>query len=447
MDKILDILNELENTAGSSDKLAILKREEDNEVLKEVFRLAYSTTIQFGVKKIPDYTKGSTYNVQMNNFEYMCNLLRQLSSRELTGDKAKFSISYFLSSVSEATAEVFIRILKKDLRCNTGKSLANKVWKGLIHVTPRMGACSMNDKSLKKMKTIKRLAVELKSDGSYAASVCNDNSTMLSRNGNPLEIECLSEHLSCGAFNGFSLEGEIIYSLDKAERELGNGIVTKIVKGTASEEEKGAAMYQVWDCIDTKYYSPKGEYAIPNQERRSLLEKMMESYSDWCKDNNTTPKIHIIERKENVTVEEAFEIFEGYVEAGYEGAIVKDMLASWKDNGKPSWNIKLKRREPADLKVVGWYKGEAGTKYENFLGGIHCESSCGTIKVNVGSGFSDEERFTLPDNMPEVIEVEYDSVTEDKKTKQKSLFLPIYKRPRYDKMESDSYQEILDKQM
>lgn len=447
MDKILGILNELENTAGSNDKLAILKREEDNETLKEIFRLAYSTTIQFGVKKIPEYTKGSIYNVNMNTFDYMCNLLNQLATRELTGDKAKFSISYFLSSVSESTAEVFIRILKKDLRCNTGKSLANKVWKGLVHVTPRMGSCSMNEKSLKKMKTIKHLAVELKSDGSYAASVCNDNTTMLSRNGNPLVIESLSEHLSCGAFHGFALEGELIYNPTKATREEGNGHITRIVKGTATQEHLDNVYYQVWDCIDTSYYEPKGEYPFTNQERRELLEIMVSEYNGWCVEKGVNNRILLIPRKENVTVDEAFEVFEQYVKDGMEGAIAKDMTSPWKDNGKPSWCIKIKRKETADLKVVGWYKGEVGTKYENFLGGIHCESSCGTIKVNVGSGFSDEDRFTLPDNMPEVIEVEYDSVTEDKKTKQKSLFLPIYKRPRYDKMESDSYQEILDKQM
>lgn len=447
MNSILDILNELENTAGSNDKLSILKREEGNLTLKEIFRLAYSTTIQFGVKKIPDYNKSSIYNVQMNNFDYMCNLLNQLATRELTGDKAKSSISHFLSSVSEYTAEVFIRILKKDLRCNTGKSLANKVWKGLIHVTPRMGACSMNEKSLKKMKTIKHLAVELKSDGSYAASVCNDNTTMLSRNGNPLVIESLAEHLSCGAFHGFALEGELIYNPTKATREEGNGHITRIVKGTATKEHLDNVYYQVWDCIDTSYYEPKGEYPFTNQERRELLEIMVSEYNGWCVEKGVTNRILLIPRKENVTVDEAFEVFEQYVKDGMEGAIVKDMTSPWKDVGKPSWNIKIKKKEPADLKVVGWYKGEVGTKYENFLGGVHCESSCGTIKVNVGSGFSDEERFTLPDNMPEVIEVEYDSVTEDKKTKQKSLFLPIYKRPRYDKMESDSYQEILDKQM
>lgn len=70
------------------------------------------------------------------------------------------------------------------------------------------------------------------------------------------------------------------------------------------------------------------------------------------------------------------------------------------------------------------------------------------MKVSVGSGFTDNERvmFLEEHNFPPLIEVEYDSVTEDKKTKQKSLFLPIYKRPRYDKAEADTYEQILDKQ-
>jgi|TARA_A100001391_G_scaffold33224_3_gene17992 ATP-dependent DNA ligase len=442
---VLDIIKELEITPSSNDKLAILKREVGNEKLKEVFRLTYSTTINFGVKNVPDYTVNSIYNVQMNTFEYMFDLLNKLRTRELSGNNAQSAISFYLSQVESDTSELFIRILKKDLRCNTGKSLANKVWKGLIPVTPRMGACSMNEKSLERMKKFKNLAVELKSDGTYAASVCGETSTMMTRNGNELIIPSLQEHLCCGEFDGFALEGELIYDPTKATREEGNGHITRIVKGTASSEHLDNVYYQVWDCIDTSYYEPKGEYPLTNKERRELLESMVESYNGWCVENRITSRILLIPRQENVTVDEAFEVFEGYVKDGMEGAICKNMESPWKDVGKPSWCIKLKRKDPADLKVVGWYKGEVGTKYESFLGGLHCESSCGTIKVNVGSGFSDEDRFNLPDNLPEIVEVEYDSITEDKKTKQKSLFLPIYKRPRYDKVEPDSYEDILDK--
>ena len=182
-----------------------------------------------------------------------------------------------------------------------------------------------------------------------------------------------------------------------------------------------------------------------NQERRKFLEEMMESYESWCRSINTQPKIHLIEREENVTVDEAFEIFEQYVRDGYEGAIVKDMDASWKDVGKPTFNIKLKRKEPADLKVVDIFMAEEGSKYEGMLGGFVCESECGEIKVKVGSGFNDEDRVNYLTEQPPVIEVEYDSITEDKKTKQKSLFLPIFKRPRYDKDVADTLSEIKDK--
>ena len=205
-------------------------------------------------------------------------------------------------------------------------------------------------------------------------------------------------------------------------------------------------MLQVWDCIDSNYYQPKGEYPESNKKRRELLECMMLEYEYWCREIvNVEPKIHLIERKENVSVEEAFEIFEQYVRDGYEGAIAKDMDATWKDVGKPAFNIKVKRKEPADLKVVGFYYAEVGSKYEGMLGGFHCESECGKIKVNVGSGFSEEERKLYLEEQLPLIEVEYDSITSDKKTNQESLFLPIYKRPRYDKVEADTYEQILDK--
>lgn len=446
MTKILKILNKIEAAKGK-DKLEILMSQKSNDVLKEVCRLAYSPTVQFYIKKVPDGWQHE--ESAPPNWEIIFEKLSKLSSRDITGNKAiEYLTHSILSCCDHQIAEVVYRIIQKDLKCGIGGSTINKVWKNLIVKPPRQGACSMNEKSLAKMKTIKNLAIELKSDGSYAASVCGETSTMMSRNGNPLEVPCLQSHLSCGAFDGFALEGELVYSLDKATREEGNGIITKIVKGTASDQEKDDALYQVWDCIDIGCYLPKSEYPVNNKMRRYLLETMLQNYQIWCIKNNLEPKIHLIPRKENVSVEEAFEIFEGYVRDGYEGTIVKDMDAPWKDNGKPTYCIKLKRKEPCDLKVVGWYEAEKGSKYEGLLGGLHCESACGKIKVNVGSGFSDGDRKHLIDNLPPVVEVEYDSVTEDKKTKQKSLFLPIYKRPRYDKLpeDSDCYEEILDKQ-
>lgn len=444
MSKVLKILNQIEQAKGK-EKLEILMSQKSNEYLKEVCRLTYSPTVQFYIKKIPDGWQHS--EVAEPNWNTIFQKLEKLSSREITGHKAvDYLINGILSCCDHEISEVVHRVVKKDLKCGIGASTINKVWKNLIVKPPRQGACSMNEKSLKKMESIKNLTVELKSDGSYAASVCGEETTMMSRNGNPLEIPSLQEHLSSGAFNGFALEGELIYDPTKATREEGNGHITRIVKGTASEEHLNNVYYQVWDCIDTTYYEPKGEYPFTNRERRELLEIMVAEYNGWCVENGVKNRILLIPRKENVTVEDAFTIFEDYVRDGFEGAIAKDMDSTWKDNGKPSYCIKLKRKEPCDLKVTGIYEAEKGSKYEGMLGGLHCESSCGRIKVDVGSGFNDEERKEFFSNPPKIIEVEYDSITKDKRTKQESLFLPIYKNARYDKLESDSYQDILDKQ-
>lgn len=443
MSMVFDIIKELGATTSSNEKLAIMESNKDNEVLKKVFELTYSPTINFFIKSIPD---GWEHEDRVNT--QWCGVFSQLlkmSNRLVTGNEAKRELVSMLNQIDCNIAEIVTRIIRKDLRCGVGKTIVNKVWKNLIVVPPRQGAISMSEKSLKKMDSIKNLAIELKSDGSYAASVCGENSTMMSRNGNNLSIPSLQEHLSSGAFDGFALEGELIYDPTKATREEGNGYITKIVKGTATQENIDNVYLQVWDCIDTSYYEPKGEYPFTNKERRELLEIMVSEYNGWCVEAGVTNRILLIDRKENVSVEEANEIFEQYVREGFEGAIVKDMDASWKDNGKPSWCIKLKRKDPADLKVVGSYEGKGGSKYVGMLGGLYCQSECGRIVVSVGSGFNDEERKEFLTNPPPFIEVEYDSITQDKKTKQESLFLPIYKRPRYDKNTGDTYQDILDK--
>lgn len=441
--QVYDILKQIAGTTKKTEKEEILLKHKDNNLLKDCFLLAYSPTIQFYQKSLPVHEDSPEAK---GSLEEGLSDLSNLYERIYTGNHAKAYLQQLLYKTEPLARDVLKRVVLKDLRCGVGANTINKVWKNLIVKPPRLGAASMNDKSLNKMKSIKNLAIELKSDGSYCSSICGEDTTMMSRNGNPMEIVPLQKHLSCGAFNGFALEGELVYSLDKATRSEGNGFITKVVKGTASEEEKENTLYQVWDCIDIKDYQPKGEYKTTNKDRREILEKMMSDYTYWCQEVNTEPKVFLINREEYVSVEKAFEIFENYVRDGYEGAIAKDMDCYWKDLGKPTFNIKMKRKEPADLKVVGWYYAETGSKYEDMLGGFYCESECGKIKVSVGSGFSDEERKLFIEEQPSIIEVEYDSVTKDKRSHQESLFLPIYKRPRYDKNVADCYQEIIDKQ-
>ena len=436
---VFKVLSLLASTTKKTEKEGILKEYKNIEFLEEVFRLTYSPTINFYMKKLPSYKPSL---VSGKPLSYGLDALGQILEFNIRGHEARDLVQDTLNNLSHENASVIEKILKGDMECGVGVSTINKTWKGLIVKPPRMGAKSMNEKSLKALEK-KRKAIELKSDGSYLAF----NKDLMSRNGNPVVVEPLELHLNCGAFEGFALEGEGIYDLNKATREEGNGYITKIVKGTASEEEKDGLIYQVWDCIDVQYYKSKGKYPDKNSERRKILEKMYDKYITFCFDQNIEPKVQLIPRTENVTLEEANEVFEGYVIDGFEGAILKDMDSGWADNGKPACCVKMKRKDPADLLVVGVYEGEGKAKGK--LGGVNLESAEGRIKVNCGSGFSDEERELYWNNpnliLDKIVETEYDSITKDKKTLQESLFLPIKKKVRDDKLEADSYEEILAK--
>ena len=52
---ILTILNELAATASTKEKEAIVRREKDNMLLKQVFQAAYNNFITYGIKQIPEY--------------------------------------------------------------------------------------------------------------------------------------------------------------------------------------------------------------------------------------------------------------------------------------------------------------------------------------------------------------------------------------------------------
>jgi len=432
MSKVSEVLSLVAQESSKNGKEQILQDNKNNTTLKLCFELAYSPTINFYMKQIPPYLECTGES----SIEAGLNQLIVMLSENKRGHAAQEYVSSLLTSLSSEDAEVIINILKGDLRCGVGQSTINKVWKGLIVTPPRHGAVSMSDKAISKITY--PAAVELKSDGSYCATVCGVS--MMSRNGNPITgLDSLESELSNPLLEGYVLEGELVFDLTKGTREQGNGIINKIIKGTATKEECDSVYYQVWDIINAVHYTPKGKYHVNNDKRRLLLEELVTS--------SNCEKVKLIPRTIVNSLEEAYTVFEGYVRSGFEGAILKQLKAPWSDNGKPADCVKMKRKEPADLEVVGIYEGEG--KAEGSLGGLILESSCGGIKVNCGSGFSDEQRVNFWNEeilVGKVVEVEYDSITQDKKTLQHSLFLPIFKQVRYDKVVADSKQDIESKQ-
>jgi ATP-dependent DNA ligase len=122
---------------------------------------------------------------------------------------------------------------------------------------------------------------------------------------------------------------------------------------------------------------------------------------------------------------------------GQEGIILKDAKSIW-ENKRSKGQIKFKGELETDLRVVDIQLGTG--KYEGMLGAIVCESSDGIVKVNVGSGFNDEQRKTL-DYIGKIVAVKYNARIKNKQGEE-SLFLPVFVEVREDKNDADSSGEI-----
>lgn len=126
---------------------------------------------------------------------------------------------------------------------------------------------------------------------------------------------------------------------------------------------------------------------------------------------------------------------------GEEGVIAKNLKGKWEP--KRSKNLcKFKAEETADLVVVDWEPGQG--KYEGQLGALVCETSDGKVRVNVGSGFSDEQRryITKDNSVDKIVEIKYNAKITKKDGGADSLYLPRFIGFRVDKNQADSSEEI-----
>lgn len=414
---ILDILNEIAATASINAKVAILEREKNNDILRHVFAAAYNPMITYNIRKIPEYIPDS--DGEGIKLSVAIDELSVLSSRKVTGDAAIEFLSKLLSNLDSDNAKVIERIIDRDLRCGTSDSLADRIWPGIVPTFDVM-------LSHKDISGIKFPAyAQIKSDGARChMSLQAGQAVAFSRNGKQIELHGTFDALLAKIINeGETLDGELLAIRNGKilDRQTGNGIVNKAVKGTIGKEEAEMLVFATWDIVDFTS-------TIPYSERIERLTKAVPSGH----------KIHVLQTHVVNNKDEAQVFFEQCIAEGEEGAMIKNINAVWvpkrtKDLGK------MKAEEVADLVIVGVEEG-AG-KYIGKVGAYVCETSDGKLRVNVGSGFSDEERANeLP--LGTVIEVMYNQKIQDKNGGQASLFLPRFLSVRIDKNVANTFEEL-----
>lgn len=415
-------------TSSRLEKEAILKQHYADTTFQRVLFLALDPYTQFYIRKIPTYTNTILKHTKgAMSLEGALDNLNNIINRVVTGNAAINYLKIILENVTSDNAKVIERIIEKDLRCGVSEATVNKIWPSLIPTYPVMLASGFDEKIMNKMTY--PAYVQLKLDGMrFNAIVKNRTVEFRSRNGKQIDLlgHLEKEFLELAGNNTIVFDGELVV-LDGngiMNRQKGNGILNKAVKGTITDKEAGMVHATIWDVIPFTDFQT-GHCDTPYGDRFNMLEQM-----------ELPVRISLIENIEVATEDEAHHIFEEYFQKGEEGIILKDINAPWEDK-RVKHQVKFKGELECDLLCMGWQEGTG--KNAGKLGALILTSADGVVKVNVGSGFTDEQRdkYTKENTNGKVVAVKYNARIQDKKTGQISLFLPVFLELREDKTDAD----------
>ena len=424
----------LESLAANSSrnfKIEQLSANSDNETLRDVVRLALDPFTQFYQRKIPKYTRGSAENTV--KLEEGIDALFDLSQRLVTGNAAIEHLTNILTNLSEDDAKVIERIIAKDLKCGVQVSTANSVWSGLIKEYPVMLCSQFEEKLVNKVQF--PALVQTKMDGMRFNAIVKDGKVEFrSRNGKEIQLlgNLEKEFAAMAGMVDCVFDGELLVKEDGEilDRQTGNGILNKANKGTISATEASKVHATVWDVIPYAYFID-GLCPVAYGKRWESLRTIYEE--------NQSGRISLVDSWEIDDLEKAQTLFEYLLATGKEGIILKDKNGFWEDK-RAKHQIKFKGELECDLKIVGLEEGNG--KYAGMLGAILCESADGVVKVRVGSGFNDEHRKNLGQEiLDKIVAVKYNMRIKNK-LGDESLFLPIFVEIRSDKEVADSSEDI-----
>lgn len=400
------IIQELAADNSRLAKEAIIKREHDkgNSELFEGFKMALDPMVTFGVKKVPSFSGPDGQGLPWTAFKKLAD---SLSKRELTGHAARDAIELALGASTTTQWNDWYRlILIKDLRCGVSEKTINKIAKGTV---PLFECMLAHDGANHEKKITGKKLLEPKLDGVRVITIINkDNNTatMYSRNGKILEnfghiTSAIEQNINLFT-QSVVLDGEMVSSSFQA-------LMKQVHRKT--DVQSNDARLMLFDVLSVGEFK-SGKSLLGQKQRSNKLRSMKEIF-------DTVGSIDIIPQKEVDLDSYVGELeFKQYnkdaIAAGFEGIMIKDVSAVYEAKRSHSW-LKMKPFIEVSLVVIGLEEGTG--KNEGRLGALICEGDDDgkRIRVNVGSGFTDEQRKDYWEDqevmIDQIVEIRADAAT------------------------------------
>lgn len=435
---MLNILDKLSGTSKRTEKEQILKslNPQETSMFKRLAYLTYDPSVDYYIKEFEtatDHLGCVTLESALYDLEQI------IASRVFTGNMAKQWVEQQYEMLSKDDAEVFKRVIKRDLRIGMNSKSINKLFPETIYEHPYMRCSSFNEKNLKNISY--PCYSQTKMDGLYCDVIVHDDKVEYrSRNGSYLQFnheetdKLLIEH-----YPNTVLMGEAI-AVDEhgkiMNRQKSNGYLN------SNEIDPDRIVFYFWDVVSLDDFNKK-QCNIPYSDRLATLDGLLIDLHDETK--------HKFKLVDSVLCDDEQDIIEHFRENrlfGEEGTVIKDKAGLWKP-GTSKHQVKVKVIFECEMKAVGYKEGTG--KNEGRLGAITFQSLDGDVEVSVGAGYKDSEREDWWDQIDEWISIgrvatikANDVVTSESNPDKMSLFLPRFVEWRTDKSTADTKDKIIE---
>jgi len=432
MQSVIDILEQLESNNSRLFKEELLESQVINDLLKKVFIAAGDPYINYYVNKfeMPKAEGIGADDLVLEHF--LEDIYEKLSTRKVTGKAAKDLVVRLFTDMTGPQQKWCQRILLKNLRCGVQSTTVNKVWAGAIvgfsvQLAETLKTRYEEGKGIIVCEPVMYPTwVEPKLDGLRCVAVKHYGEvTMFTRNGTVLEtLPRIKSLLESAPWDEFILDGEVM-------GETWNDSASVVMSHKKGKDDS-KMVFHVFDALPFSDWHDQ-ESHLDLEDRLELVKELVSKIGD--------PVVAQVQGRLIKNQEELLTSYLHDTDAGYEGIMVKDLVAPYLF--KRSSNIrKMKPIATYEGVIVGHYEGRRGSKREGLWGGFEVVLPNGVV-TRVAGGFTDKMKAEVnvdPNSwIGKVVEMEGqpDPQTGDGLTQDGRVRFPVFIRTR-DQRDVDS---------
>ena len=415
MKEVIKLFKQIQETSSTNDKKAIIAANKDNELFKKclVFLLDSNVTTGIAEKKY-DSLEARTSNWVHNNIsKEFCELLDYIKQHNTGRDEDIIQCQAWSCGLDNDIKDFTRGMITKSIKLGCDKKVVNSAIPNLIPTFDvQLGT------SIEKVKLLgnEKIFISRKLNGTRTAFVGDKCMTRQGKEYKGLDhiISDLQKIVGTEMF----VDGELLYKnkeglSDSEAFQKGTGIAM------SKDNDKSELKLVIFDMFPLDEFW-NGKSKEPYSNRKKHLIELGEKIIELGTDNLEI--VHMC--YEGYDHSEIWKWLDYAEQHDWEGVILN--LDTPYECKRTKNLIKVKKFYTYDLEVIGVEEGTGRNK--GTLGALVVKYKNNT--VNVGSGFTDEERSYYWNNQDEiigrVIEVKYKEITTDKKTGLESLQFPVY---------------------